>query len=76
MTELPMEMIVSQGIFAVLFVWLFFSTRAESKERELRLMTHLEKTTNTLDTLSTRMENVNVKVDHIDTRLSGLEKDK
>ena len=38
------KLIVSQGIFAVLFVWLFIDTRKESKEREDKLMEHLEKT--------------------------------
>lgn len=73
MFELPVEMVVTQGIFAVLFIWLFTNTQKESKERENRLMTHLEKTTTTLDTLSIRMETVSTKVDHIDVRLSKFE---
>lgn len=28
------EMVISQGAFAVLFVWLFMDTRKENKERE------------------------------------------
>lgn len=74
MFELPVEMIATQGIFAVLFVWLLISTKKESKEREDRLMTHVEKTTETLDVLSNRMEKASTKVDQIDTRLSAFEK--
>lgn len=77
MFELPLEMIATQGIFAILFVWLLVSTKKESKEREDRLMAHVEKTTETLDVLSNRMERVSTKVDHIDIRLSAFEsKDK
>lgn len=35
----------TQGIFAVLFIWLLFETRKESRRREERLLEHLEKTT-------------------------------
>ena len=39
------KLIVTQGIFAVLFVWLFFDTRREAKEREEKLMAALDKST-------------------------------
>ena len=38
-----LKMIISQGIFAVLFVWLLLSERKDSKERENRLMLSIEK---------------------------------
>ncbi len=38
-----MQMILSQGIFAVLFIWLLMSERKDSKEREEKLMVQLEK---------------------------------
>ena len=37
------QMILSQGIFAVLFIWLLMSERKDSKEREEKLMVQLEK---------------------------------
>lgn len=40
---MPVEMIVSQGIFAILFVWLFIDTRKESKLREDRLLDQIDK---------------------------------
>ena len=40
-----LKIVVSQGIFAVLFVWLFFDTRKDSKQRE-------EKYINTIDKLT------------------------
>ncbi|MDD2288024.1 MAG: BhlA/UviB family holin-like peptide [Bacteroidales bacterium] len=39
-----LKLIISQGIFAVLFVWLFYDTRKEAREREEKLMTQLDKT--------------------------------
>jgi Protein of unknown function (DUF2762). len=32
----------SQGIWCALFIWLFISSRKDSKERENQLMKHLE----------------------------------
>jgi hypothetical protein len=40
--------IAQQGPYAALFIWLFFKTIKESKEREDRLMSHVERTTDTL----------------------------
>ena len=76
LTQIPFDMILQQGLFAVLFIWLFMDSRKDSKNREDRLMSHVEKTTVTLDTLSQRMENVNVKVDNIDNRLTSFEKER
>ena len=38
-----MQMILSQGVFAVLFVWLLISERKDSQTREEKLMVQLEK---------------------------------
>lgn len=73
-TAIPIEAWLQQGVFALLFIWLLFNQQKDSKAREERLMEHLTKTTTTLDTLSQRMENVNTKVDNIDTRLTQFEK--
>ena len=37
------QMILSQGVFAVLFVWLLISERKDSQTREEKLMVQLEK---------------------------------
>ncbi|MBS3679951.1 holin [Ornithinibacillus massiliensis] len=75
LSQVPFDMLLSQGIFAILFIWLFLDSRKDSKTREDRLMAHVEKTTDTLDTLSQRMENVSVKVDNIDNRLTQFERE-
>jgi len=38
-----LKMLISQGIFAVLFVWLLYDTRKEAKIREEKLMSQIEK---------------------------------
>lgn len=73
--ELPIDQIVSQGIFAILFVWLLWNSQKDSKEREVKLMSHLEKTTDTLELLTTRIETINTRVESIDSRLDEFEKD-
>ncbi|BDH63314.1 hypothetical protein MTP04_34440 [Lysinibacillus sp. PLM2] len=73
--ELPIDMFISQGIFAVLFVWLLYNSQKDSKEREFKLMTHLDKTTDTLDLITTRIETINTRVESIDNRLNEFETD-
>lgn len=41
--SIPIEQFVSNGVFAVLFVWLLHDTRKESKEREQKLVEQIEK---------------------------------
>jgi len=38
-----MQMILSQGVFAILFIWLLISERKDSQTREEKLMVQLEK---------------------------------
>jgi len=40
------KLVASQGIFAVLFVYMLLTERKDSKEREDRLMAQLEKNSN------------------------------
>jgi hypothetical protein len=56
---------VTQGPFAILFVWLLVNTKKESKEREDRLMSHVEKTTETLDDIRDSLRDLRSEVDDI-----------
>lgn len=42
LTQIPIELWVSQGVFCLLFVWLFADTRKESKQREERLSNQID----------------------------------
>lgn len=59
------EMVMGQGVFAALFIWLFFTYQKESKEREERLMSivdsqseRLEKISATLEKIASDLQNV------------------
>lgn len=43
MTQMPLDALISQGVFALLFIWLLFDTRKEAKSREDRLATQINK---------------------------------
>ncbi|WP_083755215.1 BhlA/UviB family holin-like peptide [Desulforamulus reducens] len=53
-----MQLIVSQGIFAVLFVWLLYDTRKESKIREELLMQQISKSEEAHNAIIRAIENL------------------
>lgn len=57
------QLLISQGLFAVLFVWLLYDTRQESKEREERLMTQLEKSEDSHIAILGALEKLTAKLD-------------
>jgi len=48
MDQTILDVLIKQGGYAALFIWLFFKTMKDSKDREERLMNHVERTTDTL----------------------------
>lgn len=69
--ELPIEMIVSQGIFAVLFVWLFIDSRSESKNRETRLLEQIDKQNQAQDRIVQAIERLERQVSNLIKNNSG-----
>ena len=63
------EYFATQGPFAILFVWLFYTSRKESQDRELRLYKTLEDQTDILRTFSEKYDIVIDKLDEIEERL-------
>ncbi len=64
--------IVSQGAWAVLFVWLLFDTRKESKAREERLQTIINKNQEVIEDLAEKfdvVENIETDVKEIKIKL-------
>ncbi|MED0665301.1 BhlA/UviB family holin-like peptide [Bacillus badius] len=55
-TNLPPEMILTQGIFCALFIWLLRFVMTESKEREGKLMAQIEKQNATNEKIVTSLE--------------------
>ncbi|WP_078410301.1 BhlA/UviB family holin-like peptide [Priestia abyssalis] len=66
MEETIFKEAVQQGIFAILFIWLFMSTRKEGKEREDKLMAHNDK-------MADQLEKNTITLQQIERSLNGLE---
>ena len=52
------KMVISQGIFAALFVWLFFDTRKDSKQREEKYINTIDKLTDKISIVEDIKEDV------------------
>ncbi len=61
------EMVMGQGVFAALFIWLFFTYQKESREREERLMS-------IVDTQGERLEKISATLEKIADDLQEVKK--
>ncbi|GAA0366956.1 BhlA/UviB family holin-like peptide [Bacillus horti] len=59
---IPIEMIISQGIFAILFVWLFADSRKESKQREAKLLDQINKQNQSQDRIVQAIERLEKQI--------------
>ncbi|GIO27716.1 BhlA/UviB family holin-like peptide [Ornithinibacillus bavariensis] len=69
MDETLIQYFLTQGPFAVLFVWLFYSSRKESQEREKKLYQTIDDQNEILKGFSTKYDIVITKLDDIEERL-------
>lgn len=69
MDETLIQYFLTQGPFAVLFVWLFYSSRKESQEREKQLYKTIDDQNEVLRGFSTKYDIVINKLDDIEERL-------
>lgn len=53
-----MELVMGQGVFAALFIWLFFTYQKESREREERLMSIVDTQAEKLEKISMTLEKI------------------
>ena len=60
------DLILNQGIWCALFVWLFYSTRQESQAREDKLMTLIEEHSQKLSEISETLATINLKIDNLE----------
>ena len=61
-----LDLVLNQGIFCALFVWLFYSTRQESQVREEKLMTLIEEHSQKLSEISQTLATINIKIDNLE----------
>lgn len=51
-----MKLAVTQGIFAVLFIWLLFDTRKDSRVREMKYQDTIDKNQQIINELATKFD--------------------
>ncbi len=60
-----MELVMGQGVFAALFIWLFFTYQKESREREERLMSIVDNQAEKLEKISTTLEKISQDIQSV-----------
>lgn len=63
---IPVELVISQGIFAVLFVWLFVETRKEARVRENQLLGQIAEQNESQRRIVLSLERLEQKIDKIE----------
>ncbi|MGG3845584.1 BhlA/UviB family holin-like peptide [Aeribacillus composti] len=66
LTSIPIEQFVSNGVFAILFVWLLYDTRKESKEREQKLLEQIEKQNEAQERIVEAIERMEQKIEKLE----------
>lgn len=64
-SQVPLDVWLSNGIFALLFVWLLFDTRKEAKARE-------EKLSQQIDKQNESMEKIVISLQGLEQQISTL----
>ncbi|KAB7657685.1 bacteriocin biosynthesis protein [Bacillus sp. B2-WWTP-C-10-Post-4] len=73
MPEEVFKLALSQGLLAVLFVWLFFDSRKESKERESKYQAVIEKNQEVIETQASAFGSLSKDVTEIKQILNTKE---
>lgn len=69
LTQVPVDVWLSQGLFALLFVWLLIDTRKEAKSREDKLTAQIEKQ-------NIAQEKIVQSLERLEMQISQLKEDK
>jgi hypothetical protein len=64
------KIFLTQGPFAVLFVWLLFTTKKESNQREMKLYQTIDEQTRILDKFSDKYDLVIEKLDELKEKIN------
>ncbi|WP_117017548.1 BhlA/UviB family holin-like peptide [Aeribacillus pallidus] len=71
LTQIPIDFWMSQGVFALLFVWLLHDTRKEAKEREQKLLIQIEKQNEAQERIVQAIERIEKKIENMEVKLNG-----
>lgn len=61
------DALATQGIWCLLFVWLFYTDRSDSKEREEKLQNIINEHGNQLERITDTLATINNKIDKLET---------
>lgn len=67
------EMFVQYGVFAILFGWLFYDTRAETKDREERLLGQTDRLNESFQKIASILSNVEERLRYIEASQRNFE---
>ena len=70
-SSIPIEQLISNGVFAVLFVWLLIDTRKEAKEREQKLIEQIEKQNVAQERIVQAIERIEKKKKKMEVSMNG-----
>ena len=70
-SSIPIEQLISNGVFAVLFVWLLIDTRKEAKEREQKLIEQIEKQNVAQERIVQAIERIEKKIEKMEVSMNG-----
>ncbi|MEK4125880.1 BhlA/UviB family holin-like peptide [Anoxybacillus sp. FSL W8-0382] len=70
-SSIPIEHFVSNGVFALLFVWLLVDTRKESKQREEKLLAQIEKQNEAQERIVHAIERIEKKIEKMEVSMNG-----
>lgn len=71
LTQIPIEQFISNGVFALLFVWLLVDTRKEAKEREQKLLEQIEKQNEAQERIVQAIERIEQKIEKMEVSMNG-----
>jgi len=65
LASMPLDLWLSQGVFAVLFVWLLMDTRKESRNREDRLNKQIDNQNQVQNKIAQTLNRMEIKISNI-----------
>ncbi|KJE28483.1 hypothetical protein LG52_74 [Geobacillus kaustophilus] len=71
LTQISIEQFASNGVFALLFVWLLIDMRKESKEREQKLIEQIEKQNEAQERIVQAIERLEQKIEKMEVSMNG-----
>ncbi|MBO0997403.1 holin [Bacillus sp. SD075] len=71
-TQVPIDLWISQGVFCLLFLWLFWDTRKESKQREQMYMDRELRLSDQLDKQNIAQEKIVVSLQALEHQMTNL----